>query len=154
MDVHTPEQRSKNMQAIKSKDTKPELKLRKALWAMGFRYRKNSKYVYGKPDIAFVGRKIAVFVDGEFFHGRNWEENKHRIGSNKEFWWQKIEGNMVRDRKVDRILLENGWQIIRFWDTEIVKNLANCISKIEEAYYGHEVFRSQRGVGNGQEVQK
>lgn len=149
MDVHTPAQRRRNMQAIRGKDTKPELKLRRALWALGFRYRKNSKSVYGKPDIVFIGQKIAVFVDSEFFHGKNWEENKHRIRSNTEFWWKKIEGNMVRDRKVERILLENGWQIIRFWDTEIVKNLANCIRKIEKAYYGQEVFRGQRGIGNG-----
>lgn len=154
MDRLNPEQRKKNMQAIKSRDTKAEIQLRKSLWALGYRYRKNSGAVFGKPDIVFLRRKIAVFVDSEFFHGRNWELNKYRIKSRRDFWWTKIEGNIARDRKVEEVLCEKGWQIIRLWDTEIVKNLANCISKIEKVYYGKEVFRSSSSVENGCEIQK
>jgi DNA mismatch endonuclease (patch repair protein) len=133
MDVLTKEQRRKNMQAIRNKDSKAEKKLAKELWAKGHRYRKNNKTVFGKPDITFKTLKIAIFVDGEYFHGRNWEINKHRIQTNQAFWWAKIEGNMRRDRIVVEELTKTGWKVLRFWDTEVHKNLASCITKIERA---------------------
>jgi DNA mismatch endonuclease (patch repair protein) len=132
MDVLTPEQRRRNMQAIKGKATKAELALAKALWARGYRYRKNNKKIYGNPDLTFKKYKLAIFVDGEYFHGYNWEIEKHRIKTNREFWWKKIEGNMLRDRVVNQTLVENGWTVRRFWTFEIRKNLAYCIAEIEQ----------------------
>lgn len=131
MDVHTPQQRSKNMRAIKSRGTKMEVKLAKALWNEGYRYRKNNKTVFGNPDLTFKKYNLAIFVDGEFFHGKNWEDAKFRIKSNREFWWKKIEGNIKRDLKVTRQLKEDGWTVIRLWSKEIENNLNLCIRKIE-----------------------
>jgi DNA mismatch endonuclease (patch repair protein) len=131
MDVLTPEQRRRNMQAIKSKETKAEILLAKALWAKGHRYRKHNKKVFGNPDLTFAKCRVAIFVDGEYFHGYNWETEKHRIKSNRSFWWTKIEGNMKRDELVNKTLVENGWTVVRFWSVEIRKNLAYCVDKIE-----------------------
>lgn len=119
------------MQAIKSKETKCEIILAKALWAKGLRYRKHNIKVFGKPDLSFLKCKVAIFVDGEYFHGYNWNTEKHRIKTNREFWWKKIEGNMKRDQIVNQTLVENGWTVIRFWSHEIRKNLASCINKIQ-----------------------
>lgn len=132
MDVLTKEQRRKNMQAIRNKATKDEVLLAKALWQRGHRYRKNDKTVFGKPDLTFTRYKLAIFVDGEYFHGKDWDTEKHRIQTNKDFWWTKIEGNMKRDIQVNEELVKNGWKVLRFWSKEIRKNLANCIKKIEE----------------------
>jgi DNA mismatch endonuclease (patch repair protein) len=143
MDVHSKEIRSRNMQAIRRSDTKPELLLRKALWKKGFRYRKDDPKVFGRPDITFHSRRIAIFVDSEFFHGKNWKKAKYRIKSNRDFWWDKIEKNIKRDRLVVRTLRKDGWKVIRMWDKFLVKNLANCISKIEEVYHAEEIFRDK-----------
>lgn len=132
MDVLTKDQRRKNMQAIRNKATKDEVLLAKALWQRGHRYRKNDKTVFGKPDLTFTRYKLAIFVDGEYFHGKDWDTEKHRIQTNKDFWWTKIEGNMKRDIQVNEELVKNGWKVLRFWSKEIRKNLANCIKKIEE----------------------
>ncbi|RCW38850.1 very short patch repair endonuclease [Marinilabilia salmonicolor] len=133
MDVLTPEQRRKNMQAIKNKRTKIEELLGKALWAIGYRYRRNNKTVFGKPDFTFRKYKIAVFCDSEFFHGKDWEVSKHRIKTNTEFWQEKIERNIRRDQLVNETLRKDGWIVIRFWGEEIKKNLDLCIDKIELA---------------------
>lgn len=132
MDVLTPEQRRKNMQAIRSKGTKAERKLAHALWSTGHRYRKNDSAVFGKPDLTFKSIKLAIFVDSEYFHGKNWKVTKYRIKSNQEFWWNKIEGNISRDLVVVNKLISEGWTVLRFWDTEIHKNLSHCIMKIEK----------------------
>jgi DNA mismatch endonuclease, patch repair protein len=132
MDVLTPEQRRKNMQAIKNKATIAEVALAKALWAKGYRYRKNNKKVFGNPDLTFSRYKLAIFVDGEYFHGYNWETEKHRIKTNRSFWWKKIEGNMTRDKLVNETLVDNGWTVLRFWSHEIRKNLASCVHKIDQ----------------------
>lgn len=132
MDVLTKEQRRKNMQAIKSKDTKDEILLAKTLWQRGHRYRKNNKTVFGKPDLTFKKYKVAVFVDSEYFHGKDWNTEKHRIKTNREFWWTKIEGNMQRDLRVNEQLINNGWKVLRFWSKEIRKNLAYCVTEIEQ----------------------
>jgi len=121
------------MRAIKSKGTKIEELLGKALWSKGLRYRKHNKDIFGKPDFAFKKYKIAIFCDSEYFHGKDWETNKYRINTNTEFWHKKIEGNIERDILVNDTLLKNGWQVIRFWGEEIKKNLNLCISKIEKA---------------------
>ena len=132
MDVLSKEQRRKNMQAIKGKGTKDELLMASALWRRGFRYRKNDKDILGKPDFTFRGSKLAVFIDGEFFHGFNWEIEKFRIKSNQEFWWKKIERNIARDKFVNDSLVEKGWIVLRFWSRDVRKNLPYCIEQIEK----------------------
>ena len=133
MDKHTPEQRRKNMQAVKNKDSQIELLLRQELWARGLRYRKNVNRIYGKPDIVFIGKKIAVFCDSEFWHGYNWEERKKDFKSHQEFWIPKIERNIERDAEVTAKLASEGWTVIRFWGNEIKKNTAQCADVIEQA---------------------
>ena len=121
MDTHTAEQRHKNMQAVKSKDTAIELLLRKELWSRGIRYRKNVKSMVGKPDIAFIKKKVAVFCDSEFWHGFDWEHRKSDIKSNRDFWIPKIEKNIARDEKVNAALEADGWIVLRFWGQQIKK---------------------------------
>ena len=118
MDNHTPEQRRRNMKAVKNKGSKIETKLQKELWRRGLRYRKNAKTVYGKPDIAFIGKKVAVFCDSEFFHGYDWENKNKEIKSNRDFWIPKIEKNMQRDKEVTDKLTSDGWTVLRFWGNE------------------------------------
>lgn len=132
--ANTKEQISLNMRHNKSKDTKPELLLRKELWKRGLRYRKNYKGVCGKPDIVFLKAKIAVFVDGKMWHGYNWEHQKNDFKSHREFWIPKIEQNMARDSIVNQTLTEQGWQVLRFWDFEIKKDLFTCANQIEQTY--------------------
>ena len=135
MDKHTPEQRRKNMQAIKNKDSQIELLLRQELWSRGLRYRKNVNRIYGKPDIVFISKKVAVFCDSEFWHGYNWEERKKDFKSHQEFWIPKIERNMERDAEVTAFLESEGWTVIRFWGNEIKKNTAQCADIIEKAVH-------------------
>ncbi len=135
MDKHTPEQRRKNMQAVKNKDSQIELLLRKELWSRGIRYRKNSTKIFGKPDIVFIGKKVAVFCDSEFWHGYNWEERKKDFKSHQEFWIPKIERNMERDKEVTAKLESEGWIVLRFWGNEIKKNTAQCADIIEKVVH-------------------
>lgn len=123
--------RSYNMSMIRAKDTKVEKILRKELWARGLRYRKNCPLVYGKPDLVFLRKQIAIFIDGEFWHGYDFEEIKNRLKSNKEFWIRKIERNMERDFEITQFLIEQGWVVLRFWDFEIKNDLQSCADKIE-----------------------
>lgn len=120
------------MQAVKSKGSKIETTLAKALWAKGFRYRKNDKTVFGKPDFTFKRLKIAIFVDSEFWHGKDWEIRKHDHKSNQDFWLKKIERNIERDKEVNQKLKEEYWKVLRFWGKEIQKNLQYCVEQIEE----------------------
>jgi DNA mismatch endonuclease Vsr len=131
MDKLSKEQRRKNMQAVKSKGSKIETLLSKALWAKGYRYRKNDKSVYGKPDLTFKKLKIAIFVDSEFWHGKNWETKKLEHKSNQEFWLTKIERNIQRDKEVNAFLLKESWKVLRFWGKDIEKNLQYCLTEIE-----------------------
>lgn len=121
------------MQAIRGKDTSIEVKLRKELWNRGIRYRKNSKSVYGHPDIVFIGKKVAVFCDSEFWHGYDWENRKNSIQSNRDFWIPKIERNIERDREVNERLASEGWTVIRFWGKDILKNVGKCADTVESA---------------------
>lgn len=134
-DVLTPEQRKRNMRAIRGKDTDIELRLRKELWDRGIRYRKNCKKVYGHPDLAFIGKKVAVFCDSEFWHGYEWETKKPKIQTNREFWIAKIERNIQRDCEVNEKLESEGWIVIRFWGKDIMKNVQSCADKIEQALH-------------------
>lgn len=115
MDNLTKEQRRKNMQAIKATDTKAEIILAKALFAKGYRYRKNNKTVFGKPDLTFKKIKFAIFIDGEFWHGKDWEIRKHNLKTNQEYWIPKIERNIKRDQEVNSELSKQGWKILRLW---------------------------------------
>lgn len=132
VDKHTKEQRRKNMQAVKSQNTKIEIILGKKLWSKGFRYRKSPRSILGKPDFAFITKKIAIFCDSEFWHGKDWEEKKYEIKSNRKFWYNKIEKNIERDKIVTKELKRQGWKVLRFWGKEIVKNTDSCIYKIEQ----------------------
>lgn len=125
MDNFTKAQRQKNMKNIRSKDTKIELVLRKALWNKGYRYRKNYDILPGKPDIALTKYKIAVFCDSEFFHGKDWEMLKLRLenSSNSTYWLDKISRNRERDGIVNKELLFLGWTVIRFWGKDVIKKL-------------------------------
>ena len=137
MDILTKEQRRKNMQNIKSKDTKIEILLRKELWRNGYRYRKNYKGLPGSPDIVLTKYKIAIFCDGEFFHGKDWEVLKPRLekSNNSEFWISKISRNRERDDEVNKELLFKGWTVIRFWGNDIKKNVDECVKVIKECIW-------------------
>lgn len=121
------------MQAVKSSGSKIEITLAKSLFALGYRYRKNDKSVFGKPDLTFKKLKIAIFIDGEFWHGKDWEKRKHDHKSNQEFWHKKIERNIKRDEEVNTELIKQGWIILRFWGKDIKKDLLSCTLQIENA---------------------
>lgn len=131
MDKLTPEQRTKNMKAVKSSGTQIEKLLAKVLWKNGLRYRKNDKTVFGKPDFTFKGLKIAVFCDSEFWHGKDWEQRKYDFKSNQAFWIAKIERNIQRDKVVNERLKEDGWTVLRFWGKDIEKDTYSCMLKIK-----------------------
>ena len=130
MDHLTKEQRYKNMAANKSKGTKLELLFGKLLWNAGVRYRKNDRSVVGKPDFVIKGAKIAIFCDGEFWHGRNWDIRKYDHKSNCDFWYSKIEHNIERDKEVNAELQKQGWKVFRFWETEIINEPDMCLNMI------------------------
>lgn len=130
MDNHTPEQRRKNMQAIKSRDTKIECMLRKELWHRGYRYRKNYKKLIGKPDIVITKYKIAIFCDSEFWHGKDYKESACRIETNSDYWKKKIRRNIERDIEVNEALKTDGWIVVRFWSKDILKDVTACADEI------------------------
>lgn len=132
----TKEQISYNMKRVKFKDSEIELLLRKELWNRGLRYQKNVKTIFGKPDIVFKGKKIAVFCDSEFWHGFDWENRKDQIKSRRDFWIPKIERNIQRDIEVTEKLTETGWIVLRFWGKDIKKNCTKCADIIEEVVRG------------------
>jgi DNA mismatch endonuclease Vsr len=132
VDKLTKEQRKKNMQAVKSKNSKIEILLGRALWSSGLRYRKNDKTVVGKPDFCFKGKKVAVFCDSEFWHGKDWEIHKHDHKSNQDFWLPKIERNIQRDIEVNTELQNQGWTVIRFWGEEIQQNTEKCVLTVQK----------------------
>ena len=127
----TPE-RSNHMKKIRSTNTKPELMLRRLLWSKGYRYRINYKPLPGRPDIVLTKSKIAIFIDGEFWHGHNWEEKKLKLKSNSLFWIPKIEKNMLRDEKNNQDLLKMGYGVIRFWGNDVLKTPNLCLARIME----------------------
>ncbi len=137
MDNLSLEQRRKNMQHIRSKDSEIEVALRHALWTKGYRYRKNYPLLPGKPDIALTKDKIAIFCDGEFFHGKDWEVLKPRLekSNNSDYWIKKILRNKERDDEVNKKLLFMGWTVIRFWGSDIKKNIDECVRVVEETIF-------------------
>lgn len=127
---YTTPERSKIMGKIRGKNTKPELAFRKALWAAGYRYRIDYKKLIGKPDIALKKYKTVIFIDGEYWHGHNWEERKPKIKTNREFWIAKIERNMQRDKEVNLELKKSGYTVFRFWESKIKKELEVCVDQV------------------------
>ncbi len=121
---------SYTMSRIRGKDTSIEVKLRKALYEKGCRYRCNSKYIFGHPDISFKGVKVVVFCDSEFWHGKDFEENEKKIQSNRDYWIPKIKRNIERDKEVNEKLTQEGYLIFRYWGGEIQKNLDKCVTEI------------------------
>ena len=119
------------MSCIRSKDTKPEVILRKTLWHYGVRYRKNYKKLPGSPDIVIMKYHIAIFVDGDFWHAKGHKNHPgEQIKSNKEYWQKKLIRNVERDREVNDELTEEGWLVLRFWESEIKNNLQECVNVI------------------------
>lgn len=127
---YTTPERSKIMGKIRGKNTKPELAFRKALYAKGYRYRIDYKKLIGRPDIVLKKYKTMIFIDGEYWHGYNWEERKPKIKTNREFWIAKIERNMQRDREVNIELERLGYKVFRFWESDIKKSLESCLQKV------------------------
>lgn len=127
----TPKTR-KRMSKVRLKGGKAETLLAKALWHRGYRYRKNFKQLPGSPDIAILRHHIAIFVDGEFWHGKDWDIRKSRLKRNREYWIEKIEENIARDHRNDQLLLQSGWVPIHFWEKEVIKYMPECVSEIEE----------------------
>jgi DNA mismatch endonuclease (patch repair protein) len=127
----TREQRSKTMSRIRRRDTRPELALRRAVWAEGFRgYRIDRANLPGRPDLAWGRAKVAVFVDGAFWHGH---PSAYTPGKSGAYWDEKIEGNRRRDRVADMRLTEMGWAVIRLWDFDVNRDLEGCVGQIREA---------------------
>lgn len=137
MDNKTKQQRSANMRRIKNKDSAIEVTLRKALWAKGYRYRKNYSKLPGKPDIVLTKYHIAIFCDSEFFHGKDWTQLEQQLkrSNNSDFWIKKISRNIERDIEVNKKLQALGWTVLRFWGKEIKSNTDECIKTIEEAIF-------------------
>lgn len=131
MDRHTPEQRRRNMQAVKNKDSQIEVMLRLTLYHKGYRYRKNCSKVFGHPDIVFTKEKVAVFCDSEFWHGYDWEHRKTDFKSRRDFWIPKIERNMERDKEVTAQLEADGYVVLRYWGKRIKSELDTIVSEIE-----------------------
>lgn len=125
-------QRSEQMKKIRNKGTKPELLFRKSLWGKGYRYRVNVKKLAGSPDIVLSRYKVAIFIDGEFWHGYDWKQKREKIKSNRKFWIPKIERNMERDQENNNKLKDAGYMVFRFWESEIKKDLDTCVQKVIE----------------------
>lgn len=126
--------RSEIMSRVHSKDTTSELLLRKLLWSKGLRYRKNYKKVFGTPDIVFVSKKIAIFCDSEFWHGKDYLNNTNIPKSNTEYWINKFQKNILRDKEVNQKLLNDGWTVLRFWEKDILKDPEKCLKKIIDTF--------------------
>lgn len=131
--MKTSEQISYNMSRVRSAGSLIEKELGKALWASGLRYRKQYARATGKPDFAIVFARVAVFCDSSFWHGRNWPDSAAAIKSNRRFWISKIERTIARDWEVSRTLRQLGWLVIRFWDSQILRNPEHCAQKVLNA---------------------
>jgi DNA mismatch endonuclease (patch repair protein) len=136
--ARTPEVTHKIMSSIHSKNTRPELTLRKELWRQKIRYRVNYKKLPGKPDIALTKYKIAVFCDGDFWHGHNWAIRglgslDEELAMYSDFWKKKILRNIERDEEDNKAIKALGWTVVRIWESDIKTDLPGCIQKIRLA---------------------
>lgn len=128
------------MRRVRSRDTGPEMTLRKALWRRGLRYRLYYRKLPGNPDIVFPGHKVAVFVDGDFWHGNQWRlrghsslEEQFAESPNAPYWVRKIKRNVIRDSNVTTALEYDGWCVIRLWESDLKKNLESCVQQVTAA---------------------
>ena len=128
VDNLTRQQRSFCMSRIRGRDTKPERDLGCALRRQGLRFRKHESALPGRPDIVFVERRLAVFVDGEFWHGYRYPQWNHSLSG---FWRKKITGNRARDQRNFRKLRRRGWCVLRIWQRQIERDVAACVERIE-----------------------
>lgn len=131
------------MAAVRGKDTRPELRLRRALHAAGLRYRVHYGRLVGRPDVAFPSSKVAVFVDGDFWHGRSWRtrgfrslEEQFGRWRNSEWWLAKVRENILRDRRQTRALRRQGWTVLRLRDRDIERDLLACVVRVRDAVAG------------------
>lgn len=143
-----PETTHKIMSAVKSKDTRPELALRKELWRRGLRYRKNYKKLPGKPDIVFPRARLAVFCDGDFWHGHNWAIRGYGSLENElqrysRAWADKIIRNIQRDERTNEELEDVGWKVLRIWESDIKADVKRCGDIVEYAYW--DIMRNSSG---------
>jgi DNA mismatch endonuclease (patch repair protein) len=132
-DNMTVQQRSLTMSRIRSRDTKPELAVRRLAHARGLRYRVHDKRLPGRPDLAFAGPRIAVFVDGDFWHGRNFDDWSHKLAP---YWKSKIDRNRARDVQIDANLRALGWRVLRFWEHDVERSLVECLNLLEAQVRG------------------
>ena len=141
-------QSHKTMSRIKGKDTRPEIVLRKALWHKGIRYRKNYKGLPGRPDIVLTRYKIAIFVDSEFFHGKDWDAKKGNVssGANGDYWTAKIERNMARDKEKEHALRTLDYIVIRFWSRDVLGDTEACVHAVQEAIFAKRIG----GIADGE----
>lgn len=130
-DPLTPQQRSYCMSQVKGKNTKPELHLRKAVWGAGLRYRLATGKMAGKPDFIFPSAKVAVFVDGCFWH--SCPQHLQQPQTNYGFWEAKLKKTIARDETVTRKLQEAGWLVLRFWEHELDYSIEGCVARIRAA---------------------
>lgn len=129
---------SRIMSCIRSKNTRPELALAKALRRNGLKYKTHYK-IAGRPDFVILSRKIAIFVDGDFWHGHNWKLRgfknlKEELASYKKFWVKKIVTNIQRDKRASRELRKNKWKVLRFWESDIKRDVDRIANKILFVY--------------------
>jgi len=127
----------KIMSAIKSKNTSPEIILGKELWKMGLRYRKHYNKLIGKPDFVFINQKLAIFCDGDFWHGNNWKTRglnslQEELSRYSTFWAEKIKRNIQRDVEVNEALKKEGWKVLRIWESDIKNNLNRCVELVKK----------------------
>lgn len=137
----------KIMSAVRSKDTRPELKLRKALWKEGLRYRVNYKRLSGKPDIVFTKWKVVVFCDGDFWHGHNWairgqNSLQEELSGYSQYWRDKILRNIERDEENNMVLKAQGWTVIRIWESDIKNDLEQCVETVKEALFEQKLAKT------------
>jgi DNA mismatch endonuclease, patch repair protein len=116
-------------------NTTPELALRRTLWSVGLRYQLHRRDLPGRPDLVFPSAKVVVFCDGDFWHGRNWEERQRRLqsGGNASYWISKIQYNMERDQDINTDLTSLGWTVLRFWESEIKADVHACARAVTAA---------------------
>jgi DNA mismatch endonuclease, patch repair protein len=138
-----PDVTSRIMSAVKNRDSKAELLLRRALFARGLRYRVHARKLVGNPDIVFPGAHVAVFVDGDYWHGNAWRlrgmasfEEQFHFKSNPDFWRAKIARNMERDTEVNERLVADGWRVVRLWESDVLKDVGACVARVVEAIAG------------------
>ena len=138
---------SQVLAATSSERTKPELLLARSLWARGLRYRKNMRAMPGRPDLVFCRARVVVFVDGDFWHGRDWLARRSRLerGANAAYWVSKIDYNRQRDDAVTKQLRAAGWQVLRVWESDVKGSLSGVCDRIQQALsFGTDVEGGRR----------